>query len=231
MTEWLGEIVLLTSLTQPLSHSVSPLIRDLCGANARRDVGFSFFRPMKYLIAGLGNIGPEYALTRHNVGFMTLDRLAAQHNLKFDIGRLAYGAELRHKGRTLYLIKPTTYMNLSGKAVGYWLKTLQIPAENLLVVTDDIALPFGKLRMKGKGSHGGHNGLRNIQETLNSDAYARLRFGVGDDFAKGRQVDYVLGEFEGADLAALPERLDQAGEMVLAFCTIGLQMTMNNFNE
>lgn len=186
---------------------------------------------MKYLIAGLGNIGPEYALTRHNVGFMTLDRLAAQHNLKFDIGRLAYGAELRHKGRTLYLIKPTTYMNLSGKAVGYWLKTLQIPAENLLVVTDDIALPFGKLRMKGKGSHGGHNGLRNIQETLNSDAYARLRFGVGDDFAKGRQVDYVLGEFEGADLAALPERLDQAGEMVLAFCTIGLQMTMNNFNE
>lgn len=186
---------------------------------------------MKYLIAGLGNIGPEYALTRHNVGFMTLDRLAAQHGLKFDIGRLAYGAELRYKGRTLYLIKPTTYMNLSGKAVGYWLKTLQIPTENLLVVTDDIALPFGKLRMKGKGSHGGHNGLRNIQETFGSDTYARLRFGVGDDFPKGRQVDYVLGEFEGADLAALPERLDRAGEMVLSFCTIGLQLTMNNFNE
>jgi PTH1 family peptidyl-tRNA hydrolase len=186
---------------------------------------------MKYLIAGLGNIGPEYALTRHNVGFMTLDRLAAQHSLKFDIGRLAYGAELRHKGRTLYLIKPTTYMNLSGKAVSYWLKTLQIPAENLLVVTDDLALPFGKLRMKGKGSHGGHNGLRNIQETFGTDAYARLRFGVGDDFAKGRQVDYVLGEFEGPDLAALPERLDRAGDMVLSFCTMGLQMTMNNFNE
>lgn len=186
---------------------------------------------MKYLIAGLGNIGPEYALTRHNVGFMTLDRLAAQHSLKFDIGRLAYGAELRHKGRTLYLIKPTTYMNLSGKAVSYWLETLQIPAENLLVVTDDLALPFGKLRMKGKGSHGGHNGLRNIQETFGTDAYARLRFGVGDDFAKGRQVDYVLGEFEGPDLAALPERLDRAGDMVLSFCTMGLQMTMNNFNE
>lgn len=186
---------------------------------------------MKYLIAGLGNIGPEYALTRHNVGFMTLDRLAAQHGLKFDTGRLAYGAELRHKGRTLYLIKPTTYMNLSGKAVGYWLKTLQVPLENLLVVTDDIALPFGKLRVKGKGSHGGHNGLRSVQETLGTDAYARLRFGVGDDFPKGRQVDYVLGEFEGADLAALPERLNRAGEVVLNFCTIGLQLTMNNFNE
>lgn len=186
---------------------------------------------MKFLIAGLGNIGPEYALTRHNVGFMTLDRLAAQHGLKFDIGRLAYGAEFRHKGRTLYLIKPTTYMNLSGKAVNYWLKTLQIPAENLLVVTDDIALPFGKLRMKGKGSHGGHNGLRNLQETFGNDAYARLRFGVGDEFTKGRQVDYVLGEFGGADLAALPARLDRAGDMVLSFCTVGLQMTMNNFNE
>jgi PTH1 family peptidyl-tRNA hydrolase len=186
---------------------------------------------MKFLIAGLGNIGPEYALTRHNVGFMVLDRLAAAHDLKFDLGRLAYGAELRHKGRTLYLIKPTTYMNLSGKAVNYWLKTLQIPLENLLVVTDDLALPFGKLRLKGKGSHGGHNGLRSIQETLNTDAYARLRFGVGNDFPKGRQVDFVLGEFDGDDYAALPERLDRAGEILLSFCTSGLQMTMNNFNE
>ncbi len=186
---------------------------------------------MNFLIAGLGNIGPEYSFTRHNVGFMVLDRLAAQHDLKFDIGRLAYGAELRHKGRTLYLIKPTTYMNLSGKAVSHWMKTLQIPLENVLVITDDLALPFGKLRLKGKGSHGGHNGLRSLQETLGTDAYARLRFGVGNDFPKGRQVDFVLGEFDGEDEAQLPERLDRAGELILSFCTAGLQMAMNNFNE
>jgi PTH1 family peptidyl-tRNA hydrolase len=186
---------------------------------------------MNYLIAGLGNIGPEYAFTRHNVGFLVLDRLAAQHDLKFSMGRLAYGAEFRYKSRNLYLIKPTTYMNLSGKAVNYWLKELKVPLENLLVITDDIALPFGKLRMKTKGSHGGHNGLRNLQEVLGTDAYARLRFGVGSDFPKGRQVEYVLGNFEGTDYAQLPERLDRAGEMVLSFCTVGVQQTMNNFNE
>ncbi|MBC7890793.1 MAG: aminoacyl-tRNA hydrolase [Sphingobacteriaceae bacterium] len=186
---------------------------------------------MKFLLAGLGNIGPEYAFSRHNAGFMVLDRFAAQHDLKFDSGRLAYGAEFRHKGRHIYLIKPTTYMNLSGKAVNYWLKTLQIPLENLLVVCDDLALPFGKLRLKPKGSHGGQNGLRNIQETLETDAFARLRFGVGSDFPKGRQVDYVLSPFDSADEVILPERLDRAGEILTSFCTAGLQMTMNNFNE
>lgn len=186
---------------------------------------------MKYLIAGLGNIGPEYLMTRHNVGFMVLDRLAVTNGLKFDVGRFAYGVELKHKGRQLYLIKPTTYMNLSGKAVNYWLKELKIPTENLLVVSDDIALPYGKLRLKPKGSHGGHNGLRNIEETFNTNEYARLRFGVGSDFAKGRQVEYVLGNFDGPQLDELPIYLDKAGEILLSFCTIGLQQTMNNYNE
>lgn len=186
---------------------------------------------MKYLIAGLGNIGPEYALTRHNVGFMVLDRLAAQEGLKFDIGRLAYGVELKYKGRTIYLIKPTTYMNLSGKAINYWMKELKIPVENTLTITDDIALPFGKLRIRPKGSHGGHNGLRNIQEVLGSDQYARLRFGVGGDFPKGRQADYVLGEFPKDEIELIPERLDKCIDILLSFCTLGIDKTMNNFNE
>ncbi|MFT4033616.1 MAG: aminoacyl-tRNA hydrolase [Siphonobacter sp.] len=186
---------------------------------------------MKYLIAGLGNIGPEYALTRHNAGFMVLDRLAARFDLKFDLGRLAYGAELKHKSRTIYLIKPTTYMNLSGKAVNYWLKELKIPTENLMVITDDLALPFGKLRLRPKGSHGGQNGLRNIQEILGTDQYARLRFGVGNGFPKGHQVDYVLSEFDRAEFEQLPERLDRAGDILLSFCTLGIDQTMNNFNE
>ncbi len=186
---------------------------------------------MKYLIAGLGNIGPEYALTRHNIGFMVLDRLAAQEGLKFDIGRLAYGAELKYKGRTIYLIKPTTYMNLSGKAINYWMKELKIPVENTLTITDDIALPFGKLRIRSKGSHGGHNGLRSIQEVLGSDQYARLRFGVGGDFPKGHQADYVLGEFPKDEIELIPERLDKCIDVLLSFCTLGIDKTMNNFNE
>jgi PTH1 family peptidyl-tRNA hydrolase len=186
---------------------------------------------MKYLIAGLGNIGTEYAFTRHNVGFMVLDRLAAQEGLRFSMGRLAYGAEFRYKSRSLYLIKPTTYMNLSGRAVNHWMKELKIPQENLLVITDDIALPFGKLRLKTKGSHGGHNGLRNIQEVLGTDAYARLRCGVGNDFPKGRQADYVLGAFDREEESQLPNYLDRAGEMIRQFCTVGAEQTMNNFNE
>ena len=185
---------------------------------------------MKYLIAGLGNIGPEYELTRHNVGFLILDRLADKHNLMFGSGRLAFSAELKYKGRSIYLIKPTTFMNLSGKAVNYWMKDLKIPKENLLVVTDDLALPFGKLRMKAKGSNGGHNGLGNIQEVLGTDEYPRLRFGVGSDFPKGRQVDYVLSNFAKDEFNFLPEYLDKACEGILSFCTIGLERTMNVVN-
>src|SRR5690349_13303906 len=175
---------------------------------------------MKYLIAGLGNIGPEYELTRHNIGFLVLDKLAEQHNVKFDSGRLAFTAEIKHKGRSILLIKPTTFMNLSGKAVNYWMKEYKVPVENILVVTDDIALPFPKLRMRGKGSNGGHNGLGNIQEVLGSDVYARLRIGVGSDFAKGKQADYVLEAFPKTEVEQLPLVLKKSSEAVLAFCTI-----------
>ena len=185
---------------------------------------------MKYLIVGLGNIGPEYLLTRHNVGFMAVDRLAREFETKFSTERLAYHAELKHKGNQIHLIKPTTFMNLSGKAVSYWMKELKIEKENVLIVTDDIALPYGKLRMKPKGSHGGHNGLRNIQEILGDSDYARLRFGVGDDFGKGRQIDYVLGNFQGQQFEQLQEHLDKASEMILSFSLQGLDKTMNVFN-
>lgn len=186
---------------------------------------------MKYLIVGLGNIGPEYAFTRHNVGFMVLDRFAAQEGLSFTMERLAYYAEFKHKGKQIYFIKPTTYMNLSGKAVNYWLQALKIPVENMLVICDDLALPFGKLRMKPKGSHGGQNGLRNIEETLGTPNYARLRFGIGGDFARGRQVDYVLGKFDENEMADLIGRLDRAGDILLSFCLQGVEKTMNFFNE
>ena len=186
---------------------------------------------MKYLIAGLGNIGPEYALTRHNVGFMALDRLAAQHDFRFSFERLAYTAEWKYKGRQIHFIKPTTYMNLSGRAVRYYLDALKIPVENLLVVVDELQLDFGTLRLKPKGSHGGHNGLRNIEEVLGTPNYARLRFGVGNDFPRGRQVEYVLKPFSDPELGELPAYLDRADDMLLSFCTLGIQQTMNIFNQ
>jgi PTH1 family peptidyl-tRNA hydrolase len=194
------------------------------------NLGLFYLRSMKYLIAGLGNIGPEYELTRHNIGFLVLDRLADKHGIKFESNRLAFTSELKYKGKSIFLIKPTTFMNLSGKAVNYWMKDLKVSKENLLVVTDDLALPFGKLRMKGKGSNGGHNGLGNIQEVLDSDEYPRLRFGVGSDFSKGRQVDYVLSNFPPDEFKFLPEYLDKACEGILSFCTIGIERTMTNIN-
>ena len=186
---------------------------------------------MKYLIAGLGNIGPEYAFTRHNVGFMALDRLAAQNDFRFSFERLAYAAEWKHKGRHIHLIKPTTYMNLSGKAVRYYLDSLKIPIENLLVVVDELQLDFGTLRLKPKGSHGGHNGLRNIEDVLGTADYARLRFGIGNDFPRGRQVEYVLKPFSDREMDELPVFLDRADDMLLSFCTLGIQQTMNIFNQ
>ncbi len=186
---------------------------------------------MKYLIVGLGNIGAEYAGTRHNVGFKVLDALAEASNTVFTSARYGAVAELRHKGRTLVLLKPSTYMNLSGKAVRYWLKQEKIPRENLLVVSDDIALPFGTLRMRPKGSAGGHNGLKNIAELLGSEEYARMRFGVGGDFARGHQVDYVLGEWTEAEREALPDRLKVFGEAILSFAAIGCERTMNLYNK
>jgi len=185
----------------------------------------------KYLIVGLGNIGDEYENTRHNIGFNVLDSLAAEYGLQFKNDRLAAVAELKFKGRTLILIKPSTYMNLSGKAVNYWMQAEKISKENILVITDDLALPFGTLRLKGKGSDGGHNGLKNIQEILNTNEYARLRFGVGNQFSKGKQVDYVLGKWNDEEKKTLGERIKVATEIIKAFSTIGLQLTMTNFNN
>jgi peptidyl-tRNA hydrolase, PTH1 family len=186
---------------------------------------------MKYLIAGLGNIGPEYAFTRHNAGFMVLDRLAAQHDFKFSFEKLAYVAEWKHKGRQINFIKPTTYMNLSGKSIRYYMDQFKVPVENVLVIVDELQLPFGTLRIKPKGSHGGHNGLKNIEELLATTEYPRLRFGIGNDFPRGRQIDYVLKSFDKDEMAELPAILDRAGEMVLSYCTLGIQSTMNNYNQ
>jgi PTH1 family peptidyl-tRNA hydrolase len=185
---------------------------------------------MKYLICGLGNIGPEYANTRHNIGFMVLDYLAKQNNLNFESTRLAFKADLKYKGKQIFLIKPTTFMNLSGKALNYWLKELSIPIENSLTITDDIALPFGKLRMRTKGSGGGHNGLGNIQEVLGTDVYSRLRFGIGGDFSKGKQIDYVLGEFNSGESAELAIPIEKTCDAILSFCTVGVERTMNVVN-
>lgn len=185
---------------------------------------------MKYLIAGLGNVGSEYELTRHNAGFLVLDRLADEHKIEFSLERHAEKAELKYKGKQLHLIKPTTYMNLSGKAIAYWLQELGIPKENLLVVLDDIAIPFGTLRMREKGSPAGHNGLKNIELLLNSPVYSRLRIGVGNDFHKGQQANFVLSNFSKPEFNELPLILDKASEMILSFCTVGVNRTMSLFN-
>jgi PTH1 family peptidyl-tRNA hydrolase len=186
---------------------------------------------MKYLIAGLGNIGQEYSETRHNIGFKVLDALTEASNTVFKDGRRAFVAEIKHRGRTLILIKPTTYMNLSGKAVHYWLQKEKIPLENLMIVADDLALPFGKIRIRAKGSDAGHNGLKNINELLGTNAYARLRFGIGDEFLQGQQIDYVLGKWSADELKSLPERIEKCMEAILAFPTLGIQRTMNFYNN
>jgi PTH1 family peptidyl-tRNA hydrolase len=186
---------------------------------------------MKYLIAGLGNIGPEYELTRHNAGFLILDQLADMHKTDFVTERLAMYTEIKHKGRSIHLIKPTTYMNLSGKAIAYWMQELKVAKENLLVVVDEIALPFGSLRMRGKGSAAGHNGLKNIELTLNGQDYSRLRVGVGDNYSKGRQVDYVLSNFSKEEFKQLTDVIARANEMILSFCTAGLERTMSQYNN
>lgn len=185
---------------------------------------------MKYLFVGLGNIGPEYEKTRHNIGFMLADYIANKQDVSFSSGRLAFVTEFSYKSRKIVLIKPTTYMNLSGKAVQHWMNIEKIPIENIIVFTDDIALPYAKLRMRLKGSHGGHNGLRNIQELLGTDAYARLRFGVGNEFPKGKQVEFVLGEFSDIEMAEMPDYLEKCAQALLDTTTIGVERVMNTFN-
>ena len=186
---------------------------------------------MKYLVVGLGNIGAEYADTRHNIGFRVLDALAEASNVSFMAGRYGSTATVRHKGRQIILLKPSTYMNLSGKAVRYWMEQEKIPIEKILIISDDISLPFGQLRMRKKGSAGGHNGLKNITELLGREDYARMRFGIGGDFARGQQVDYVLGEWNAEEREAMPARLKVFGDAILSFATAGADLTMNTFNK
>ena len=186
---------------------------------------------MNYLIVGLGNIGDEYARTRHNIGFRVLDALAGASNLVFEDKRYGFVTTLKVKNQTLTLLKPSTYMNLSGNAVRYWMKEKNVPIERLLVVVDDLALPFGKIRIKPGGSEAGHNGLRHITSVLGTQAYARLRFGIGNEFPRGSPIDFVLGEFGEEELKTMDERVKVAGEAVKTFCLAGIQIAMNQFNN
>lgn len=187
--------------------------------------------PMKkFLIAGLGNIGSEYEDTRHNIGFKVLDFLAEQENFTFESAKLGAVGTFKHKGKSIVCLKPSTYMNLSGKAVKYWMDKENIPLENLLVITDDINLPFGTLRLKGKGSDGGHNGLKDIQNMLQTTTYNRFRFGVGSNFGKGQQVEYVLGIWDDDQKKAMPERLKKSTDLVRSFIFAGAKNTMNQYN-
>jgi PTH1 family peptidyl-tRNA hydrolase len=186
---------------------------------------------LKYLIAGLGNPGSEYANTRHNIGFKVLDALAGASNIVFSDERYGWVSEYKFKGRTFVLLKPSTFMNLSGRAVNYWMQKENIALENLLVVVDDLALPLGTLRLRAKGSDAGHNGLKNITEVLGTQDYARLRFGIGDNFRQGQQVNYVLGEWNKEEKLELAALIDTSVEVIKSFGTIGVQQTMTFFNK
>ncbi len=185
---------------------------------------------MKYLIAGLGNIGPDYERTRHNIGFMVLDAFAKASNSVFEDKRYGFVSHTRLKNKTLVLLKPSTFMNLSGNAIRYWMQKEKISNSNLLVVVDDLALPFGTLRLKSKGSDAGHNGLKHIQDII-GQKYPRLRFGIGNDFPRGAQVNYVLEEFSEEEKIILPERIESACEIISSFCLAGIDITMNQYNN
>ena len=184
----------------------------------------------KYLIVGLGNIGPDYINTRHNIGFKVLNHFANTHNIEFETRKLGALANYKFKGRIFLLLKPNTFMNLSGKAVKYWLEKEKIPMTNLLVITDDLNLSFGTLRLKTKGSDGGHKGLKDIQQQLNTNDYNRLRFGISDEFSKGRQVDYVLGQWNADEASQLEKRLQTTNRLIESFVMAGIDNTMNNYN-
>lgn len=185
----------------------------------------------KYLIVGLGNTGVEYENTRHNIGFKVLDHFAKKEDLTFESNKLGATTTYKYKGRSFVFLKPSTYMNLSGKAVRYWMTKEKIPLENVLIITDDINLDFGTIRLKTKGSDGGHNGLKDIQLQLGTQQYARFRFGIGADFSKGKQIDFVLGVWSQEEESKLTERLERAGELIKSFGTAGVQITMNTFNN
>tara|TARA_B100000963_G_C22387845_1_gene563106 strand:- start:173 stop:736 length:564 start_codon:yes stop_codon:yes gene_type:complete len=185
---------------------------------------------MKYLIVGLGNVGSKYDETRHNIGFKILDAFVNASNSSFKTERLGDVAQLKHKGRTLVCVKPSTYVNLSGRAIRYWMQQERIPQERILIIVDEISLPFGKIRLRGKGSDGGHNGLKNIQEILGNSNYARVRFGISNEYTKGRQVDYVLGEWNSEEKASLQERIEIVVELIKSFTTNPIQRVMSEFN-
>ena len=184
----------------------------------------------KFLIVGLGNIGAEYVNTRHNIGFKVLDFLAKKESVTFETAKFGALAELKLKGKTFFLLKPNTYMNLSGKAVKYWMEKENIPLQNILIIADDLNLSFGTIRIRSKGSDGGHNGLKNITLLLNTQEYARFRFGISDEFKKGKQIDYVLGNWDDNEQTKLPERLEVASEIIKSFGLAGLENTMTSFN-
>ena len=185
---------------------------------------------MKHLIIGLGNPGVEYELTRHNIGFLILDRLADLKKIKFKNGKYGFWTLFKHRGRSIYLLKPTTFMNLSGRAVNYLIKDLKISKQKTLAITDDIALPYGKLRIRPKGSAGGHNGLKNIEDLIGGQDYPRLRFGVGNDFNRGTQKNYVISTFNKPEINIITLKIDSAINCLLTFCTQGIENAMNQFN-
>lgn len=186
---------------------------------------------MKYLIVGLGNIGNEYENTRHNIGFTILDALAKASNISFSEFRYGFIAEMKHASRTLILLKPNTFMNLSGRSVHYWMQKEKIPLENVLILVDDLALPLGKIRLRSKGGDAGHNGLKSIQQILCTAEYCRLRFGIGDDFQRGRQVDFVLGKWSREEEEVVNTKLEKCFDIIKSFATIGIELTMTKFNK
>ncbi len=217
--------------TQILKNMLQFFRKLLSNSQSKSSFNVEETDPMKkFLIVGLGNIGSEYENTRHNIGFKILDFFAKKEELTFKTDKLGDVTSYRFKGRTFIFLKPSTYMNLSGKAVRYWMTKEKIPVENVLIITDDLNLEFGTIRVKTKGSDGGHNGLKSIQALLNTTKYPRFRFGISADFGKGRQVNYVLGEWSTEENDKLPERLEKSTELIKSFGTAGVSNTMNNFN-
>lgn len=215
----------------PVYIVITKAISRMFASRARMARESSMTSDMKYLVVGLGNIGPEYSGTRHNIGFMVADRLVSDAGAVFESCRYGDMARFRVKNKQLMVLKPSTFMNLSGVAVRYWMNKEKLPLQNLLVVVDDLALPFGAIRLRGNGSDAGHNGLKNIASELGNQNYARLRFGIGNDFQRGGQIDYVLGKFPSEEVALLPGRLETAAEAVRAYCLSGLSFAMTNFNN
>jgi peptidyl-tRNA hydrolase, PTH1 family len=222
MIKWITKLFLSTK-TEDITENIKPEVHEHHKNNIKSV-------STKFLIVGLGNIGAEYVNTRHNIGFKIVDFLAKKEGLHFETVKLGSLAQYKFKGRTFFLLKPNTYMNLSGKAVKFWMDKENIPLENIMVIADDLNLSFGTIRIKPKGSDGGHNGLKNINLLLNTTNYTRFRFGISDEFKKGKQVDYVLGDWDEDEKTKLPERLELASEIIKSFGTAGLENTMTSYN-